>query len=461
MAGIGFALRRLNPNQSFLGLLRVYGIAGIISSGPWLLSIGGIILIGVFSLERARNPREVVQFQVSVTYLFASTLVLTGFLQLLFTRFVADRLFEKREDMVLPNLVGCISFTTGLSGLLGIIAAVTLFPEESMMYRVLMVSGFVLLSGIWMFVVLLTGLKAYKTVLLMFAIGYGTTVAAALSLVPYGLEGLLAGFVFGHGILYFLLFSLLLRSYPADRFVSFDFMKRELIFPSLAFTGLFYNIGIWVDKFLFWMNEDTSEQVIGPLRGSTVYDVPIFLAYLTIVPGMAVFLVRMETDFAELYDAFYDAVRQGATLEYLERTRDNMVSTVRQGIYEIFKVQGITFIILLVLGPQLLELIGISQLYLDLFYVDAAAVTAQVVLLAILNVVFYLDLRKIAVLLCVLFVLANIALTLLTQILGPPFFGYGFAISLGITVLVGLSILSNKMDRLVSDTFMLQTVKTG
>ena len=37
-----------------------------------------------------------------------------------------------------------------------------------------------------------------------------------------------------------------------------------------------------------------------------------FLAYLSIIPGMAVFLLRMETDFVEQYRKFYAAINEGA-----------------------------------------------------------------------------------------------------------------------------------------------------
>ena len=105
--------------------------------------------------------------------------------------------------------------------------------------------------------------------------------------------------------------------------VSFDFLGRQS-YLSLALTGFFYNLGVWVDKFVFWANPLVSDPVIGPLRASIIYDIPIFLAYLSIVPGMAVFLVRVETDFAESYDAFYHAVRSGDSLVNIQRLKGTL-----------------------------------------------------------------------------------------------------------------------------------------
>ena len=93
MAGIGFELRKLLRRDSLLGMMQAYAYAGIISSGPWVLSIVGILVIGLMSISMVVPEFLITQFQVSVTYLVAFSLTITGFVQLAFTRFTADRLF--------------------------------------------------------------------------------------------------------------------------------------------------------------------------------------------------------------------------------------------------------------------------------------------------------------------------------------------------------------------------------
>ena len=72
----------------------------------------------------------VTQFQVSVTYLIAVSLVLTGALQLGFTRYVADRLFEKHDQRVLPNLSGALFTVTLVSGILAAWRAVPVLSRS-------------------------------------------------------------------------------------------------------------------------------------------------------------------------------------------------------------------------------------------------------------------------------------------------------------------------------------------
>lgn len=455
MAGIGFRLRNLMKNDSYSGLVKAYSLAGIISSGPWVLSILGILLIGLLNTKNSYTEPFVEEFQISVTYLMAFSLLLTSPLQLMFTRFVADRVYEKREDFVLSNLLGAIMVIVVISGSLGILL-LTLFFNSSVLYRVLMLTGFVILSVIWIVVIILSGLKAYGGILLAFLVGYGITVGASLKLNTFGLEGLLGGFVIGQGILFFMLLYLVLRSYSSIQLIAFDFLKRDQIYLGLAATGFLYNLAIWGDKLLFWFNYHTSISIIVPLRGSELYDLPIFLAYLSILPGMATFLIRMETDFAEHFEMFYRAISEGAPLHRIMQIYDTMIQVIRRGFLEIVKVQGMTVIILLAFGDHLLNWVGISPNHQVLLNIDLVAVGVQVLLLATLNLLFYFDYRLDAFYLCLLFAVSNLLLTLLTQYLGPTFYGYGFAVAVVLTTLVGLSIVSRRLDKLVYETIMLR-----
>ena len=126
-----------------------------------------------------------------------------------------------------------------------------------------------------------------------------------------------------------------------------------------------------------------------------------------------------------------------------------------RGFLEIFKVQGLTVIILLTLGAPLLNWVGISPNYQMLLNIDVVAVGVQVLLLAVLNLLFYFDYRLDALYLCLLFALSNIIFTALTQYMGPAFYGYGFAGAVVLSTLVGMNVLARRLDKLMYETFML------
>src|SRR6476660_5599146 len=172
MAGIGFEFRKLLQKDTYWGLLQAYGYSGIVSSGPWILSILGILIVGIYSVAVVVPPLAVTQFQVSVTYLFMASLILTGTVQLAYTRYIADRLFENSTDLVTPTFNGLLMMVTLVSGVLGTIAVFFLFPDQNNFYRLLMLGAFVIMCYIWCATIILSGLKQYKVIVAMFGLGY-------------------------------------------------------------------------------------------------------------------------------------------------------------------------------------------------------------------------------------------------------------------------------------------------
>jgi uncharacterized membrane protein len=129
---------------------------------------------------------------------------------------------------------------------------------------------------------------------------------------------------------------------------------------------------------------------------------------------------------------------------------------VQHGLFDIAKIQAIAVLITFALGSTLLEWLGISTLYLPLLYIDVVGAALQVVFLGILNVLFYLDQRRAVVFLTATLPIANAVFTAISLELGAKWFGYGFALAMLVTVLLGIWILNRKLESLEYQTFMLQ-----
>ena len=106
MAGIGFELKKLFHRKGLVAMVRAYGYAGVICTGPMLLGIllqvGVLAVIGWWHVPRAEQNRLVCRF----TYTLLASLVLTSFLSMPVTRFLADMLFEHHEETILPSFWG-------------------------------------------------------------------------------------------------------------------------------------------------------------------------------------------------------------------------------------------------------------------------------------------------------------------------------------------------------------------
>ena len=455
MAGIGFELKKLLKDETWLGLAKTYAYAGIISSGPWVLSIVGIMLVGVISLGHRNASDEIASFLVSVTYLMSLSLILSSILQLVFTRFIADKLYLEQRDIVLPNLLGALALTTIGSGVIGLMLALIFFRAD-WIYALLMLMNLVLLCNMWIVLVFVAGMKRYHAVLFAFLGGYVAIVVFAIPLHYWGANGLLLAFLLGHVLLTFGLVYLILQAFDSDELMRLDFLQRKLIHPILIPIGLFFNLGVWVDKWIFWFYPNTSDTVNGILRASVIYDMPIFLAYLSIVPGMASFLLRVETDFVEHYQAYYQAINGGRTLGDIQSLRAEMLVAIQRAFMEITKVQGVTLLVFFLLADGIIRWLALSPLYVHLYYVDLLATAVQVLFLATLNITFYFNLLKLALGMTFWLFFLNTSLTLASLWLGAPFYGYGFVLALLITTIGGMFALSGKLSRLEYLTFMMQ-----
>jgi uncharacterized membrane protein len=454
MAGIGFELRRLSHSQTYFGLLRAYAYAGIVSSGPWVLSIAAILMLGMLSIGLVIPSVQITRFQVSVTWLIALSLVYTGGFQLIYTRYVADRLFDRRPECVVPNLTGAMLILLLPASVMASVAMLMWFPATSLAYRLLMIIGFMLLCMVWVLTVLLSGLKQFRAVLIIYMVGYGGVLLIALWLRPYGMEGLLGGFVAGQFLLVLGMARLIWKEYPPTRLLDLDFFRHQKSRLWLIPAGILFNAGVWVDKFIFWLSPGTGKRVIGVLYSSVIYDTPTFLAYLTIVPGMAVFLFRMEVDFVRAYDRYFTLVRSGGTLAAIEEQRREMIISARHGIRDILGTQGLTLLVLIAFARTILPALGISVLYSGQLAIISVGVMLQLLVMAALNILFYLDDLRETVAITAVMLLANAACSWASIALGPYFYGYGFAGGMLIATVVALPLVNRRLERLNYETFM-------
>lgn len=454
MAGIGFEIRKILKQNTLLSVIQAYGYAGVIGSGPWLLSIIALLVMGIMSLGRIVPQSLVAQFLITVTYMMCASLVVTGGLQLMLTRYISDLFFEKREDQVLSNLLGAILLVTIVATILAVL--IWPFIPLSALTKMLIMGGFICLCNQWLAAIFLSGMKEYNQIILTMVIGYGCMILATLAFHSLSMNGLFLAYFIGQGVLLFAFLWLIIRSYPSRQLICFDFLKRKNIHVTLFLCGLFYNLAAWIDKLIFWYDPVTSVQIVGPLRANPIYDLPIFLAYLSVIPGMAVFLVRIETDFVEHHRDFYQAVTSGASLEHIQSLKHAMVASVQAGLYDIVKVQGITVALIWVLGSTLLKFFHIDTSYSALLNIDVLGVGLQVVLLGIINVMYYLDKRFSVLAVSIIFTVANGLLTYLSIWLGPYYYGYGFSIAVLLTTVIALIWLTQQFEQLEYRTFMFQ-----
>ncbi len=455
MAGIGFSLRKMVQKESLSALTKSYGYAAMLSSGAWVSSIIAILIIGFFNLSDESGKPIAYQLIITYAFAFASSIMTTGFIQLPFTRYIADKIYEQREDLILPSFFGTLLVTTFVGLLLLLPLALYVFPEQPISFILLVVYIFIMMTAIWLANILASSLKFYKAIFVAYFFVYIGIVFFAYI---YGssVENIMLIFLLGNILLFIILTALIMISYPSDKLLSFDFFKRKNFYWFLGFSGLFYSLAVWIDKFIFWYHPDTGSAILGKLHGSVVYDIPIFMAYLTIIPGMALFFFRLEAYFSQSYEHFFDAVKEGGRLEVIHGYKNEMRNTIRDTIRDVLGIQTIISIMIYIYTSEIFSFFHIPLLYSNLFHIDMIGAQLQLGFMSVLALLFYLDKRRATMWLSLLFLLLNGLLTLLSIYLGPYYFGYGYATSLLIVFIISLWVINNTLEDIEYETFLLR-----
>nr|BAU79825.1 putative inner membrane protein [uncultured Aquificaceae bacterium] len=181
----------------------------------------------------------------------------------------------------------------------------------------------------------------------------------------------------------------------------------------------------------------------------------MFLAYISIAPGMAIFFLKLETEFAEYYDRYYRSVREGATLQKIYEYGDEMILSARNVILDTMRIQGIAFIIFLLFDTFLLKIFNISLLYIPLLHILMLGTYLQLVFMAIIAILNYFDRRLEAMISSLIFAITNFIFSLITVYLGPYYYGYGFVFSLLVSNIVAIILLRRFLNEVHYQTFML------
>jgi len=455
MAGIGFRLREMAQRKTFAEWLKLYTYSAVIFSGPWLISIMGLAALSLFAMPSMQD-REVHVFTVTIVYVYCFSLIATGALQLVVTRYVSDQFYMRNPDSVVPTFVGALVVTVLFQTVTGALAL--FFADLSFLYKMTALGLYVTVSVVWVEMLFLSAAKDYSGIVLAFALGYLTSfLLSQLLSAFFGLDGLAMGFLVGQVLLMVLLMHRVFAEYRFGHGFDFEFLTYFKIYPSLAIAGLAYNTAIWIDKILFWYS-GSGIVIHSYFRTHFPYDSAMFIAYVTILPTLAIFLLRIETDFYLRYKNYYGTILQKAPLALILQRKAEMLDVLRQALGTVLIWQGAVTTGIFLLMPFLVSLMGIDPADTPVFRVAVIGAFFHGGLLILLILILYFDFRGSAVFVSLLFLTSNAAFTLITLRLGPAFYGFGYLGACLITLVAGLLIFRNRIRNLEYLTFMRQPV---
>lgn len=168
MAGIGFQLHKLIEDESFIKKAKAYIFASIITSGPWILSIICLGFIGFLS-GKFMTDGKFSTISITIVYTFAFSLILTGPVQFILTRYLADKEFLKQKEKMLSALISALFISLIIS--LSVSIPWYVYSEGTIQYKIISIMLFVIICSIWTMMDFLSCSKNYTNIITAFFLG--------------------------------------------------------------------------------------------------------------------------------------------------------------------------------------------------------------------------------------------------------------------------------------------------
>lgn len=427
MAGIGFLLKKLFKKDDLSGAIQAYFHAIIATSGPWIFTV--VALGTIYSLTKGWNYYGFVdEFRVINLYNFCFSLVFTAPIGIIATRYIADCIYKRDLRPASSMFIGLLITTlTAVSPF--VIGFYLFWTSLSFSVKVLAIFEFYLISILWVSTVFISTLKHYKGLSIAFIVGMAVSTIAAVNLGGrYTTAGVLLGFSIGLMIIDAALIALILDEYPNYMKKPFQFLNYFKEHWELALGGLFYSLGIWVDKWVMWFSPEAvyipSGFILYPY-----YDSAMFIAYLTVIPVMAMFMITQETAFFETYVKFYREINKGANYLQILRNRDDLIECIAVQGKNLVLLQACICVATLLFTPYLFQLIGMNFVQFGIFRYGVMGASFHILALLLMIILSYFEDRRGVLKIQFYFFASNALYTYIGMGMGFSFYGYGYFFS--------------------------------
>lgn len=432
MAGIGFELRRLGGRDEILGPVAAVAHAAIVSAGPWLYTVMAILVIGE-AAGPVMGEEALATFRVLVVYVFSLSLVGTAPVAMVGTRVLADALYRRQYDDVRAlfalTLLGGSAATLALSAFVFLFLVATT-PEVAAVG----IAASQIVSMVWVGLAFCGAVRDYLQVTLAFALGLlaavGLAVTAALS--GSGPVAMMWGFAAGFVVVFLWLTASFAATFPAPcRTLSTAraaFLQRLRGSPSLAIGALAGGLSVWIDKWIIWMSS-YGERVDAGLIHAPLYDGPMFIASLTVVPALALFVTSLETTFFDRYRTYFQSIDNHATLKTIRRQAQILERETTRTLAGIMMVQTALCIIVVLTAAAIVEAVGLQFRQIGVLRMGTVGALFQYLFMSCSALLIFFDATRIYAVLQVIFLATLAGLTLAFSELEPSTLGAGYMVA--------------------------------
>jgi len=196
-------------------------------------------------------------------------------------------------------------------------------------------------------------------------------------------------------------------------------------------------------------------QQIGPgLRHAPLYDSPMFISYLVVIPAYASFVIYLEVKFFRNYRMFYSSILDHATLGQIRRNGRRLRDDTIASLSSILVPQLAICALVAVSAPAVIDALDMQFRQVGTLRLGVIGAVFQFLFVTCSSLTLYFDRRIVFLTSQACFLVLNAALTFGTLVLGPRYLGLGFLVASAISAAVAYLALVRTLYRLDYLTFI-------
>lgn len=431
MAGIGFELKKLFSKKGVFAIIKAYGYAAIVCSGPMILGICLILGIQVLSVMGGADESTRNLLNSMITYTLFYSMFITNLFNMITTRFFSDSVYLDKKGAIMPCFYGSVS-------LMLILGCTTYgiflhFSGIPLLYRLFCFILFGELIIVWTEISFLTALKDYKEILLTFFFaliaafiaGYVLIFFAKMEVIP----ALMLVICLAYGSMMIWYYRLLLLYFPKGNTSMFFFLKWFDKYPSLCLVGGFLSAGLFFHLIFMWFGP-IGMKIQGLFYGAPRYDVPALFAFLSTLVTTVNFVTSIEVNFYPKYKNYFGLFNFGGSLSDILQAEEEMKATLQNEMEYTFTKQLFVTLLFIILGTLFLPLLplGFEDYTLGVFRFLCVGYALYAIGNTLMLVSLYFSDNFGACVDGAVFAVVSCVATLVSLRFQPIYFGIGFVI---------------------------------
>jgi uncharacterized membrane protein len=362
------------------------------------------------------------------------------------TRILADLLFRSEEGGAPGLLVAALALATAGgsavgSVLFGVLAGLP--PVEQWLATAILA----LLTQMWVANLFLSATRRYTIISAAYLAGI---IAGACALIAArSVPALLAGVAVAVIVVDAILLIAIRRTFAAAPVWPRHLMRTVRRHAHLGAAGMAAALAIWVDKWLLWFAPDGSLPAIGHLRLNPIYDGASFLGLLSLVPGVTLLLLAVETRFDRAFSGLMATCAGGGTVARIGEARRELARVMLDDVRLLVVVQATFAALLWVAAPRIIEATGGDVRGTFALRLTVAGAVFHLVVTWAATILSYYDLFARILLVWAVFAVVSLVATLAVWEEGFVAFGWGYLAGAIAGACAGVALVAQATDDLL------------